>query len=115
MQEILDDTHDQEDHGKGQTADGQHTQEGQTGVSCVEHGDQVGDGIRDPAADGIEDSQNGIENSSSLQKHSFSNLTALKFISTGDQAVADMVAADGIEPPFPGAKPGVRPLDEAAI
>lgn len=115
MQEILDDTHDQEDHGESQTSNSQHTQEGQAGISYVEHGDKIVDGIRDPAADGIENVQDGLQNSSSLQKHSFSNLTALKFISTGDQAVVDMDAADGIEPPFPGAKPGVRPLDEAAI
>lgn len=114
MQEVLNDTHDQEDHGESQTANGQHTQEGQTGVGSIEHRDQVSDSFGDPAANGVEDSQDGIENSSSLQKHSLSILSVL-FISTVDQAVAYMVAATGIEPVFPAAKTGVLPLDEAAI
>lgn len=114
MQEVLNDTHDQEDHGEGQAANGQHAQEGQTGVGSVEHGDQVGNSIRDPVTDGIENGQNGIENSSSLQKHSLSIFISLNF-STGDQAVIHMDAATGIEPVFPAAKTGVLPLDEAAI
>lgn len=71
MQEILDDTHDQEDHGEGQAGHGQNAQEGQTGVA-IEHRDQIGNGIRDPVTNGIEDRQDSIKNrSSSLQKHTF--------------------------------------------
>lgn len=70
MQEILDDTHDQEDHGEGQAGNGKDTQKGQAGISGVEHRNQIGDGLRDPAADGIEHIQNLVENSSSsMRKH----------------------------------------------
>lgn len=71
MQEVLDNTHDQEDHGEGQAGHGQNAQEGQTGVT-IKHGNQIGNSIGDPVTDGIENSQNSIENSSSsLQKHTF--------------------------------------------
>ena len=69
MEEVLNNTHDQENHGEGQTSDSQDTQEGQAGISSIEHGNQVGDSIRDPATDSIENLKNSIKNSSSsLQK-----------------------------------------------
>lgn len=72
MQEILDDTHDQEDHGESQTSNGQNTQEGQAGIGRIEHGNQVGNGIRNPFTNGVENVENGIQDSSSsLQKHTF--------------------------------------------
>lgn len=71
MQEVLDNTHDQEDHGEGKTGHGQNTKEGQTGVT-IEHGDQIGNSIGNPVTNGIENSKNSIKNSgSSLQKHTF--------------------------------------------
>lgn len=74
MKEILDDTHDQEDHGEGQTSDGQNAQEGQAGISSVEHRDQVGDSVGDPITDSVKNRQDSIDNSSnSLQKHTFRN------------------------------------------
>lgn len=73
MQEVLNNTHDQEDHGEGQTSHGQNAQEGQTGVT-IEHRNQIGNGIGDPITDGIENRENSIKNSrSSLQKHTFQN------------------------------------------
>lgn len=71
MQEVLDDTHDQEDHGEGQAGNRQDSKEGQTGIGSIEHGDQIGDGIGNPITDGSKNRQNSIENSSSLQKHTF--------------------------------------------
>ena len=97
MQEILDDTHDQEDHGERQTGDGQHTQEGQTGFGSIEHGDQIGNSIGDPVTNSGEDSQNSIKNGSSLKNTLLYNFTAFYF--NGCAPVAYMVAADGFEPP----------------
>ena len=71
MQEILDDTHDQEDHGERQTSNSQNTQESQSGFSGIEHGNQIGNSIGDPITNGGENSQNSIKNTSSLQKHTF--------------------------------------------
>lgn len=71
MQEVLDDTHDQEDHGEGQAGNRQHTQEGQAGISCVEHGDQISNSFRNPITDRFKDCQDSVKNSSSLQKHTF--------------------------------------------
>lgn len=78
MQEVLNDTHNQEDHGEGQTSNSQNAEEGQAGISSVEHRDQVGNGIGDPITDGIKNRQNRIENrSSSLQNTHLSNLQIL--------------------------------------
>ena len=70
MEEILNDTHNQEEHRDGQTGNSQHTQEGQTGFRGLEHGDQAVNGFRDPVSNRGKDLKNGIENiSSSMQKH----------------------------------------------
>ena len=71
MKEILNDPHAEKNYTEGQTGNGQNAQEGKTGVT-IEHGNQIGNGIRDPVTDGIKDCQDSIENrSSSLQKHTF--------------------------------------------
>lgn len=73
MKEILNDPHAEKNYTEGQTGNSQNAQEGQTGVR-IKHGNQIGNGIRDPVTDGIKDRQDSIENSSSsLQKHTFQN------------------------------------------
>lgn len=72
MQEVLNDTHDQEDHRESQTGNSQNTQEGKASIGRIEHGDQTGNGIGNPFTNGIENVKNSIQDSSSsLQKHTF--------------------------------------------
>lgn len=71
VKEVLDDPHAEKNYTEGQTSNGKNAQEGQTGVR-IKHRNQIGNGLRDPVTDGIENGQDGIQNSSSsLQKHTF--------------------------------------------
>lgn len=71
MKEVLNDTHDQEDHGEAQTGHSKNAKEGQAGFT-IEHGDQTGNSIGNPFTNGVKNIENSIKDSgSSLQKHTF--------------------------------------------
>lgn len=60
MQEILNDTDDQEDHREGQTTDSQNAQEGQAGIGgIVKQRSHGRDRTLDPSADLVKNISNG--------------------------------------------------------